>query len=217
MILLGNPRVQMSDANSMVGDRIEFFYEDGELVRVILVGQARMEDSTPDSLAAIYQGLPRMDVLEGDSISIHFVDEEIDRSVVVGAAHSLYTPTDLDEEVATNDVNGDTITIDFRNSRVRRVNVVGNMTGQYRFAKVAAMREMLDSSTRLADMLRRSAADSSAFADSLVAAGVDPRVAANADSLIIAHNGQPGRDHGPAGPDEPPGVPPARRPPPSIR
>ena len=187
MVLMGNPRVQMSNDNSMIGDRIEFFYEDGELVRVILVGQARMEDSTPDSLAAIYQGLPRMDVLEGDSISIHFVDEEINRSVVVGAAHSLYTPTDLDEEVATNDVSGDTITIDFRNSRVSRVNVVGNMTGQYRFAKVAAMREMLDSSTRLADMLRRSAADSSAFADSLVAAGVDPLVAANADSLIIAH------------------------------
>ncbi len=187
MILLGNPRVQMTADNNMIGDRIEFFYENGELVRVILVGQARMEDSTPDSLAAIYQGLPRMDVLEGDSISIHFQDEEIHRSIVVGAAHSLYTPTDLDEEVATNDVNGDTITIDFRNSRVSRVNVVGNMTGTYRFAKVAAMREMLSSSTRLADMLRRSAADSSAFADSLVAAGVDPLVAANADSLIIAH------------------------------
>lgn len=186
MVLVGNPSVKMSDANSMVGDRIEFFYQDGALERVILVGQARMEDSTPDSLAAIYQGLPRMDVLEGDSISIHFVDEEIDHSVVVGSAHSLYTPTDLDEEVATNDVLGDTIFIDFRSRRVSRVHVVGNMSGTYRFAKVAAMRDMLQNSERLTDMLRRSATDSTAFADSLLAAGVDPSVVVRADSLMIA-------------------------------
>jgi len=187
MVLIGNPRVSMSDANTMIGDRIEFFYLEGQLDRVLLVGNARMEDSTPDSLAAIYKGLPRMDILEGDSISIRFVDEEINQSVVVGAAHSLYTPMDLDDEVATNDVLGDTITIDFKNRRVNRVNVVGNMSGNYRFAKVAAMRDMLNQSERLVDMLRRSASDSTAFADSLLEAGIDTSVVVLADSLIIAY------------------------------
>ncbi len=187
MVLTGNPQVNMSDANTMIGDRIEFFYLEGKLDRVVLIGAARMEDSTPDSLAAIYKGLPRMDILEGDSISIKFVDEEIHRSVVVGSAHSLYTPMDLNDEVATNDVLGDTITIDFRSRRVNRVHVVGNMTGNYRFAKLAAMREMLGQSQRLVDMLRRSATDSTAFADSLLAAGVDTSVVAVADSIIIAY------------------------------
>ncbi len=187
MVLTGNPRVNMSDSNTMIGDRIEFFYLEGKLDRVILVGSARMEDSTPDSLAAIYKGLPRMDILEGDSISIQFVDEEIHQSVVVGSAHSLYTPMDLNDEVATNDVTGDTITIDFKNRRVGRVHVVGNMSGNYRFAKLAAMRDMLGQSERLVDMLRRSSQDSTAFADSLLAAGVDTSVVALADSLIIAY------------------------------
>ncbi len=187
MVLMGNPSVSMSSTNTMVGDRIEFFYLKGKLDRVILIGSAHMEDSTPDSLAALYKGLPRMDVIEGDSINIRFVDDEIDQTVVVGAAHSIYTPMDLNDEVATNDVYGDTITIDFRNRRVNRVHVVGNMTGSYRFAKLAAMRDMLGKSDRLTDMLRRSASDSTAFADSLYAAGVDSGRVAMADSLIIAH------------------------------
>ncbi len=187
MILTGNPRVTMSDANTMIGDRIEFFYLEGKLDRVILIGSARMEDSTPDSLAALYKGLPRMDILEGDSINIKFEEEEIHRSVVVGSAHSLYTPMDLDDEVATNDVLGDTITIDFRNRRVSKVDVEGNVTGTYRFAKLAAMKEMLGQSGRLADMLRRSAEDSTAFADSLLAAGIDSNRVVVADSLIIAY------------------------------
>ncbi|MCP4291869.1 MAG: hypothetical protein GY780_08555 [bacterium] len=187
MVLMGNPRVSMTETNSMVGDRIEFFYLDGHLDRVILTGSAHMEDSTPDSLAVLYKGLPRMDVIEGDSINIKFVDDEIDRTVVVGQAHSIYTPMDLNDEVATNDVHGDTITLDFRNQRVSRVKVDGNMTGTYRFAKLAAMREMLGRSDRLTDMLRRSSADSTAFADSLYSAGVDSARVAVADSLIIAH------------------------------
>jgi lipopolysaccharide export system protein LptA len=187
MVLTGSPEVSMSESNTMIGDRIEFFYLDGKIDRVLLIGTARMEDSTPDSLAALYQGLPRMDVLEGDSISIKFEDEEIHRSVVVGSAHSLYTPTDLNDEVATNDVLGDTITIDFRNRRVNRVDVVGKVTGTYQFAKLEAMRDMLNQSDRLVDMLRRSDQDSTAFADSLLAVGIDSSRVAMADSLIIAY------------------------------
>ncbi len=187
MILMGNPRVSMSESNTMVGDRIEFFYLNGQLDRVILIGSAHMEDSTPDSLAALYKGLPRMDVIEGDSINIRFVDEEIDQTVVVGSAHSIYTPMDLNDEVATNDVLGDTITLDFSNQRVSRVHVVGNMSGNYRFAKLAAMQDMLGKSDRLTDMLRRSAADSTAFADSLYSVGIDSSKVAVADSFIIAH------------------------------
>ena len=140
----------------MFGERIEFIYRDGHLHRVILTGNARMEDTSPDSLAHVYAGLPEMDVLEGDSISVELENEQIRRTVVVGSASSRYTPLDLSEEVATNDVAGDTIVIHFRDERVARVDVRGNMSGTYRFARVEAMREMLGRSRRLVDLLARS-------------------------------------------------------------
>lgn len=183
-VLLGNPQVAMDAGSVMHGDRIEFLYEGGQLRRVVLTGRARLEDAAPDSLAAIYQGLPAMDVLSGDSISVEFVDRLIDRSVVVGHARSIYTPQDTEDEVATNDVEGDTIVINFRDQRVRRVQVTGNMQGNYKFARVAAMREMLGRGKRLADLMARSDVDSSAVADSLLAAGVDPRIASLPTSLV---------------------------------
>ena len=169
MVLTGSPSVSMGTSSTMYGDHMDFHYRDGELRRLIIVGAARMEDASPDSLAAVYQGLPTMDVLEGDSITVDFEDRKIRRSVVVGNAHSLYTPLDLSDEVATNNVTGDTITIHFRRQKVSRVRVQGNADGQYRFARVAAMREMLGKSRRLSDMMARARDDSSAAGDSLTA------------------------------------------------
>ncbi len=169
MVLTGNPTVSMGTASTMYGERMDFYYGGGELRRLIIVGEARMEDSSPDSLATVYQGLPTMDILEGDSITIDLEEGKIRRSVVVGNAHSRYTPLGLDDEVATNDATGDTIVIHFRDSRVARVRVNGNADGEYRFARVTAMQEMVGKSRRLADMLARGDADSSAAVDSLVA------------------------------------------------
>ena len=184
MVLVGNPQVSMTEGNRMFGDRIEFLYRAGRLHRVILVGDARMEDDAPDSLAAVYQGLPTMDTLEGDSITVEFENGVIERSVVVGNAHSIYTPQDLQDEVATNDVSGDTITIGFRDQQVETVHVVGNMSGNYKFARVAAMRRMLGRGKRLSDMLARSEVDSAAVADTLLAAGVDTVIASLPTALV---------------------------------
>ncbi len=182
MVLTGSPQVGLGGRSTMHGERIEFIYRDGHLHRVILTGDARMEDASPDSLAHIYSGLPELDILEGDSISVEMEDEQIRRTVVVGRARSRYTPLDLSDEVATNDVAGDTIVIHFREERVARVDVRGNMSGTYRFARVAAMREMLGRSRRLADLLAASG-DSAAVADTVQAALDDAAVRAEIDSL----------------------------------
>jgi lipopolysaccharide export system protein LptA len=184
MLLIGSPEVSMDQGSVMYGDRIEFRYQGGQLRRVILTGDARMEDTAPDSLATVYKGLPAMDVLSGDSISVEFEDSQIDRSVVVGNARSVYTPQDLQDEVATNDVVGDTIIINFRNQQVNRVKVMGNMSGTYKFARVAAMREMLGRGKRLADMMAADQVDSAAVADTLLAAGVDSVIATLPTSLV---------------------------------
>ncbi len=169
MLLTGAPTVAMGASSIMYGDRMDFRYRDGELRQLIITGAARMEDTSPDSLADVYQGLPTMDILEGDSITVDFEESRIRRSVVVGTAHSRFTPLDLTDEVATNDATGDTIIIHFGSKKVSRVRVIGNADGQYRFARVAAMREMLGKSRRLADMLAREGADSTAVVDSLLA------------------------------------------------
>jgi lipopolysaccharide assembly outer membrane protein LptD (OstA) len=169
MVLTGAPNVTMGGQSTMFGDQIDFRYAGGELRQLIITGTARMEDSSPDSLARLYQGLPDMDIIEGDSITVDFEDGAIRRSVVVGNAHSRYTPLDLNDEVATNDATGDTITIHFKRKRVARVRIEGNAQGEYRFARLAAMNDMLGKSRRLADLLARDNADSTATTESLVA------------------------------------------------
>ncbi len=186
LVMTGSPEVEMAETSLMKGDRIEFFYLGGQLREVLVVGNGRMEDSAPDSLAQVYEGLPALDILEGDSITVDFEDEKIARTVVVGNARSQFTPQDLSDEVATNDVTGDTIIINFRDEQVQRVKVLGHAVGNYRFAKIAAMREMLGRSRRLVDQLARSGPDSVAAADTLASMGATPAQISSADSLFSA-------------------------------
>ncbi len=180
MILIGAPEVRLGAKNRLIGKQIEFQYENGALRRMSLQGEARLEDSTPDSLAAIYRGLPPLDVLAGDTINIDFDAGEIRRTEVTGHATSHYTPEDITDEIATNDVAGDTIIIDFRAGQVRKVDVFGEVIGTYRFAKIAEMKRQKGV---------RSARDSlSAGADSSTAAAVDTLAAsaATADTLAAS-------------------------------
>ncbi|MBU2502907.1 hypothetical protein KJ682_16375 [bacterium] len=167
MVLTGKPEVLLGEKSRMTGEAIEFQYADGHLRQVRMMGQAVMEDSTPDSLAAIYQGLPALDVLEGDTITVEFEDDQIQRTVVLGNGRSHYTPTDIDDEIATNDVTGDTIIIYFRDERVRRVDVYGNVSGTYKFARIAEMRDMMTRSARRDSLLAALLPDSLAGVDSL--------------------------------------------------
>jgi lipopolysaccharide assembly outer membrane protein LptD (OstA) len=138
LVLTGSPRVKLNRGTVLVGERIEFEYTGDQLRRIILTGTARTTDDSPDSLANLYAGLPREDMLEGDVITIDFEDEEIRRTEVIGNARSVYTPLDVGTEVVTNDVSGDTILVYFREQEVRRVRVLGKAAGKYRFAQVSA-------------------------------------------------------------------------------
>ncbi len=156
LVLRGRPRVRDGDRSEMTAQEIELHYLQGQLQRVRLHGAALVEDSAPDSLAALYPGLPPLDVLEGDTIVVEFADGEARRSTVHGGARSLYVPTDPVDEIAYNDVRGDTIVIDFLHGRVDRVEVRGNMSGDWWFADLAKL-----------------AADAAAAADTAAAAADD--------------------------------------------
>jgi lipopolysaccharide assembly outer membrane protein LptD (OstA) len=188
MILQGNPRLEDGTRTRMFGEHIEFFYRDGVLDRVILLGQARMEDTAPDSLAARFRGLPPLDVLEGDSIAVHFRDGEIFRTDVIGQAHSIYVPLDLDDEVAFNEVRGDTLILRFQDERVAEVEVRGNMTGTYHFARVEQMgaRRPPPESPPAATADSASAEAAAAVVDTLAHAAVDTLALATLDTLARA-------------------------------
>ncbi len=166
MLLRGEPRLEQGQRSRMYGEQIEFFYREGQLRRVILLGEARMEDTEPESLAALYRGLPRLDVIEGDSITVHLRGGRIERTDVVGNASSIYVPLETGDEIAYNEVAGDTLVLRFERQRVREVEVRGNMSGIYRFARVSAMRG------EVAPLPDAAALDSlRAVSDSLFAAG----------------------------------------------
>ncbi len=188
MVLRGKPRLEQGERSRMYGDQIEFFYRDGALYRVILLGQARMEDTEPDSLAAIYRGLPEFDVIEGDSITVHFRRGQIRRTDVVGNAHSIYVPVDVEKEISYNEVAGDTLVLRFADSRVREVEVRGNMTGTYHFASIAAMRgpepAALDSAA--VDSLIAVADSLAAVGDTLAADVIVERLAAARGDTVVA-------------------------------
>ncbi|MFO7654263.1 MAG: putative LPS assembly protein LptD [Candidatus Krumholzibacteriia bacterium] len=194
MILRGAPWVRSGEGSRMTAEEIEFRYDGGQLREILLRGDAMMTDTQPDSLARLYAGLPQLDVLEGDTITVSIDRGRVRRSVVVGGARSIYVPMDLDDEVATNDVSGDTIVIDFHHERVRRVQVRGSMEGVYRVARLAALTGAATdtAATAAADTADTAATDPAATAaadtaatDTAAATGI-ASVADTAGLVIVA-------------------------------
>jgi lipopolysaccharide assembly outer membrane protein LptD (OstA) len=181
VLLRGSPRVQDGDGSTMTADGIEFFYEDGELARVLLAGTARVEDGQPAALAEQYRGLPARNELTGDVINIHFTDGEPRVSVVVGGARSIYVPEGDREEIACNNVAGDTILLAFRDRKVDRVDVRGSMSGRYAFVRLGELDDLAGRTSAVLDSLAPGGLDSllASLPDSL-------RAGAAADSLLAA-------------------------------
>lgn len=153
MVLTGDPELDDGDGSLMDAQEIEFVYLDGELDRVHLRREAWVLDHKPAELAEQFIGLPGTDELTGDDITVYFADEVPDRSVVVGNARSVYVPLDDAEEVAFNDVAGDTIVIAFQDGKVRQVDVKGNMSGVYSFLRLADLGIVADRAGAVLDSL----------------------------------------------------------------
>ena len=139
MVLTGAPLLDDGEGGVMTARRIEFRYREGKLERVLLLGDAAMTDDGPRRLARLFRGLPDRNTLTGDTIRVDMTDSRPRFALVTGAAHSIYVPDDTSDEVAYNDVAGDTIGITFRGQRVARVRVDGHMAGTYYFVRRDSM------------------------------------------------------------------------------
>ena len=153
MLLTGEPELDDGAGSTMNAEEIEFVYVDGDLDRVHLRRDAWVVDEKPAELAEQYLGLPGTDELSGDDITVYFVDEAPDRSIVIGNARSVFVPLDVAEEVAYNEVAGDTIAIAFEGGKVRQVDVAGHMSGVYSFMRLEELGLVADRATAVMDSL----------------------------------------------------------------
>ncbi len=153
VVLTGEPELDDGQGSTMTAEEVEFVYVAGELDRVHLRREAWVIDLKPADLAEQYLGLPSRDEMSGDDITVYFADEAPTRSVVVGNARSVYVPLDAAEEVACNDVKGDTIALDFEDGKVRQVDVAGSMSGVYSFMRLAELDAAVDRAAAVADSL----------------------------------------------------------------
>jgi lipopolysaccharide assembly outer membrane protein LptD (OstA) len=87
----------------------------------------------PPWLTVPSEQLPTENLLFGDRITIHFLDDEIRRVEVVGYGRSKFFPNEEQGELTEwNDVSGDTLFVWFAESAVESVTVLGNGEGEYR-------------------------------------------------------------------------------------
>ena len=159
VVLTGEPELDDGAGSTMNAEEIEFVYVEGELDRVHLRREAWVVDLKPAELAEQYLGLPSRDEMSGDDITVFFEDDEPSRSIVIGNARSVYVPLDAAEEVACNDVTGDTIALAFEERKVRQVDVSGHMAGVYSFMRLEDLDVAAARAAAVLDSLRTALGD----------------------------------------------------------
>jgi lipopolysaccharide assembly outer membrane protein LptD (OstA) len=132
LFLSGAPTVEQ-EGRVMSGREIRIWSEEGKVKHIEVYDGAILSDSTPDTLAFEFSGIPLANTLEGDTLEIDFDDGEITRTRVRGNAHSVYLPEDQEGAVCVNDVYGESIDIRFQDGLVDVVDVQGGVEGIYRF------------------------------------------------------------------------------------
>lgn len=205
MLLTGGPpTADDGTGGTFRAEAMEYWYADGEVRSMVLMGSAVVEDSDPADLASRFRGLPDSNTLSGDTITLDMEDGHPVRSLVVGNARSVFVPVDAAKEIAYNDVSGDTIVLSFEDRRVHQVDVRGGMKGSYSFMRLENLEQMATDAIAALDSLLTMQGDSLALLlpDSLAAAlplvrggweSLDPALAM-AMAAVLADSLVAGRD-----------------------
>ncbi|MEE9271511.1 MAG: putative LPS assembly protein LptD [Candidatus Krumholzibacteria bacterium] len=128
--LYGNPLAK-KDNVSMQSNRMVLHYNEDEIDRIALVGQANVTETATDPLV-----VGRDSWVKGDSMILFVRDNRLDSIRVSGHAESDYYPRSQDR-VERNSAEGDRMFFVFAKDSLKFVSIVGNADGVYRYLDLA--------------------------------------------------------------------------------
>lgn len=123
--LYGTPLAKQ-DNMSMQSDRMLMFYNDEEINRIALVGNAIMREAVKDTLVR-----GRDSWVRGDSVDMFIHNNHLDSLRVYGNAVSEYFPASAGR-IESNDVSGERMFFTFEDDSLSFVQIIGKVEGTYR-------------------------------------------------------------------------------------
>ncbi len=135
-VLYKDPSLTQSE-NKLTGDTISIYTKDKKIDRLLVIGNAKAVYKTqPDTLVEAYTTAE----LTGKELEAFFFNEKIDKVVTRKNAISVYTPAITDTlTTGTNTASGDSITLYFVKSSIKRVFISGGAEGQYAETKADSL------------------------------------------------------------------------------
>lgn len=127
--LFGNPLARQDNV-SMQGDHMVAHYNEDEVYRIDILGNASITETARDSLV-----VGRDSWIKGDAITLHIHDGGVDSVRVVGKATSEYYPKNPGK-VEGNSISGDDMFFRFGAEEIDFVDVKGGAAGVYRYVNL---------------------------------------------------------------------------------
>ena len=116
--------------NEMKGDRIEILFRENDVTEIIVSGTAQGISTRSDDM----QSPPQVSTVNGKTIRMFFIDEELRDILIEGNATSFYhlPPDEETHDQGMNEASGDSIHFFFEDGEVARVRISGGVIGHYR-------------------------------------------------------------------------------------
>jgi len=124
--LFGKPLARQGNV-LMKGDHMKAFYDEKEIHRIDIKGDAEIRETPRDSLV-----IDRDNWMKGDDITLYLHDNSVDSVWVRGNAQSEYHPVSQ-SRVEANRIQGDRMFMRFGAKEVDWVDVQGKASGTYRY------------------------------------------------------------------------------------
>ena len=141
--LFGNPLAKQDNV-WMKGDRMLVFYNEDEVNRIDIIGNAEIREVPRDSLV-----LDRDNWIRGDTLVLYIHNNDVDSVRVTGRAESEYHPHAVDR-VERNKILGDKMFMRMGRDEIEWVDVQGKAGGSYRYLDLEK-NETADTLRALAD------------------------------------------------------------------
>ncbi len=126
-MLLGKPRA-WDDETTVTGDTLETWSRQRKLEKVVVLGNATMDYA---GIRETTQG--ETSRMTGQRIEAFVTEDRIDSLIAVGSARNAYTAVAREGKTAeTNEAQGDTIKVLFKDKKIARARVTGQAKGEYR-------------------------------------------------------------------------------------